>query len=67
MKQVSGNAEQLARNCRDTAKLMGDVGVSMEGTKRKDIHPYSSGSKIQHIKPAHSASIFDKPSNLTLT
>lgn len=29
---MCGHAEQLARNCRDTAKLMGDVGVSMEGT-----------------------------------
>lgn len=33
MWQVCGHAEQLARNCRDTAKLMGDVGVSMEGTR----------------------------------
>ena len=44
--QVSGNAEQLARNCRDTARLMGDVGVSMEGTKfffpRRILLPSSS-------------------------
>ena len=56
MKQVSGNAEQLARNCRDTAKLMGDVGVSMEGTKRKEIHLYlrerKSSTSSQHTLPA---------------
>ena len=43
MKQVSGNAEQLARNCRETAKLMGDVGVSMEG-KRRNISIFISSS-----------------------